>query len=197
MQATRLSTLAVLFFIVACSDKPSTLAPPTPNDALRLSSDLPFIFTVQAHTSRDGQIWSTGSQQCGVITHNHTVLTPQGQPAQGVTKEWKYCATNPNSPFNGGWINIYAVTPDNPDYYVGQAYADLSHEEIEYIYPSLQFRLVAFASGLQMMSNGDQYDCIFENFEGYPPGVNDITVGPAPAAPLAHFACFKRNPPNP
>jgi hypothetical protein len=97
------------------------------------------------------------------------------------------CATNFPTPYNGGWINVYAIH-DEGEEYLTQVSANTKYVTVASNTLTRSFRLQAFASGLQELSNGDKYNCSFDLFSGYPYGQSNVTV-PNSGIQEGYFSC--------
>lgn len=171
--------LGVAAVVAACTMRESVVSPA--ETAIRSTGDRGSIgattFTVQGFTSYQGQFYSWGETSC----FRDSVWVYRAPAQDRYVKFWAYCNTVSNDkPYNGGWINVYAVEAAG-DVYLGQVYADLTRKVFDYDGDISNVKLVAYPDNI--------LQCSFDNFEGYSPGVNTITVSAQGSLPIAMFSC--------
>jgi len=166
---------------VGCANSESVVSPANSLSRVRVatapSSYGATTFTVQGFTSREGQILSYTPSNC----YRDSVWVFQAPDPDRYIKFDKYCdASDPPVPYNGGWINVYAVKTSG-DVYLGQVYGNLTSVIFDYDGPLVDVRLDAFPDNIQQ--------CQFLYFDNYPPGQNSITLTGQGQMPLAQFYC--------
>jgi hypothetical protein len=184
--------LVLIIGALAACNAPDFASPHHPNPGVSsgpVRSEIPVPKTIEVygHTSRNGQFWSITTSNCQQLTLNHTHRDSTGQYVPVTHNLGKICATNEPSPYNGGWINVYAIH-DEGEEYLTQVSANSSYITVATTSLTRNFRLQAFASGLQELSNGDHYNCSFDLFSNFPYGQSNITVSNS-GTYEAYFSC--------
>lgn len=184
----RLSIVAAVALLAgACSPEGAVTGPEqdprNPLVSFDLGSGTRITYTVQAFTSRDGQLWSMPS--CNFVVMYQTIShdTPGFGPHTDSIAHHSIPGSGCDapSPYNGGWVNIYEVRAGG-DVYVGQVSGNMVWKDFSYVGDPLNIKLVAWPDLIQE-------NCSFDRFDNYPQNENGIVVPGSGALPRANFIC--------